>query len=224
MNGQSFFTNTTISRAQMLRPFPSMTGISQSNAPLGRVRTNGVELTFQRRFSRGISANLYYTGTRVRTADWVPNAFDRVPAWRLATASRPHRLTGTWIYQLPTGRRKTFFKTGLMSRVLGGIQMSGTFETQAGQLIDFPNRYFYGDPTKLAKDNPTLDEWFSTAGTTCAQTPGADTGWERCSQRAPANYQIRVFPTRIDGLRRDKTLQTNANIQKAERVQPLPVR
>jgi hypothetical protein len=191
-----------------------MTGVVWGAAPLGRVRTNGVEATFSRRFSRGFSTNVNFTGTHARVADFFPNPYDRVPAWRLHTGSRPYRLTATGIYQFPFGRRRMFFKKGLMSRVLGGMQLSGTFETQAGQLIDFSNRYYYGDLEDIRKDGPTLAEWFNTRGTNCSQTAGADTGWERCSQKGPASYQVRVFPSRIEGVRRDRTLQTNANVQK----------
>ena len=70
------------------------------------------------------------------------------------------------------------------------------------------------------KSDPTLDEWFNTSGTSCTQTPGTDTGWERCPQRAPGTYQVRVFPNRIAGLRRDKTFQTNANVQKEIGLRP----
>jgi hypothetical protein len=70
------------------------------------------------------------------------------------------------------------------------------------------------------KDDPTLDAWFNTTGTACNQTPGTDTGWERCPQRAPGTYQTRIFPNRIPGVRRDKTLQTNANVQKEIALRP----
>jgi len=45
MNTQSFFTNSTISRAQLLKPFPQMSGVTQEMSPLGRVRTHGIEAT-----------------------------------------------------------------------------------------------------------------------------------------------------------------------------------
>jgi hypothetical protein len=214
MSGQSFFNDNNVSRAQLLKAFPAMVGLTQSGAPLGRVRTNGVEMTFSRRFSRGLSANFAFTGTKGRAANWFPNAFDRVPAWREHTSSRPHRLTATGMYQLPFGRGKPFFKRGIAGKIAGRMQLSGTFEFQAGQLIDFSNRYYYGDIADILKDSPTLGEWFNTKGTGCGATPGESTGWERCSQRGPANYQVRIFPSRIGGLRRDHTLQTNANIQK----------
>jgi hypothetical protein len=220
MNTQSFFTSSTISRAQLLKAFPQMSGLTQESAPLGRVRTHGVELTFNRRLTRGWTTMLAYTGTKARSADWFPNAYDRQPAWEESNSSRPHRLTALGSYQFPFGRRKAFFKSGILSKVLGGMQIAGTFEVQSGPLLGWGNRYFYGDLSGIVKDDPTLDAWFNTTGTGCNQTPGTDTGWERCPQRAPGTYQTRIFPNRIGGLRRDKTLQTNANIQKEMALRP----
>src|SRR5262249_31967057 len=126
MSGQTLFTNSTISRAQLMKPFPAMTGLSQRNASLGSARTNGIEATFNRRFSKGFNLNVAYTGTSGRIADWFPNTFDRVPAWRESTASRPHRLTATGLYQFPFGRRKPFFKSGVMSKLLNGVQLGAS--------------------------------------------------------------------------------------------------
>jgi outer membrane receptor protein involved in Fe transport len=214
MNTQSFFTNSTISRAQLLKQYPQMTGLTQQMSPRGRVATNGVEVSFTRRFTRGWNGMLAYTGTKARAADWFPNPYDERPAWEESNSSRPHRLTASGMYQFPFGRRRAFFKSGVMSKLLGGMQLSGTFEYQSGPLVGWSNRYYYGDISDIVKDNPTIDQWFNNQGTDCTQTPGPNTGWERCSQRGPNTYQVRVFPNRISGLRRDRTLQTNANVQK----------
>src|SRR5262249_16963885 len=96
------------------------------------VRTHGVEVTFNRRFTRGWNMMLAYTGTKARAADWFPNPYDQRPAWEESNSSRPHRLTATGTYQFPFGRRKALFKSGVLGKVLGGIQVSGTFEYQSG--------------------------------------------------------------------------------------------
>jgi outer membrane receptor protein involved in Fe transport len=224
MSGQSFFTDTNKSRAQLLRPFPHMTAnLVYDNAPVGSVRTHGLEATFSRRWSRGWQMNASYTGTKAQAADWFPNPWNTVPAWREHGYARPYRITATGIYEFPFGRRKAFFKGGMLSKVLGGMQLSGTFETQPGAFMDWGNRYYYGDLNNIKKDDPTLNEWFNTAGAGCGETLGPDSGWNRCAQNAPANFQARIFPSRIAGLRRDRTLQINSNVQKsiplrAERV------
>jgi outer membrane receptor protein involved in Fe transport len=223
MNGITFFTDTNRSRAQLQKPFPHMPNLTYDNAPVGRVRTNGIEASFSRRWSKGWMMNVNFTGTKAQAADWFPNPWNTVPAWREHGYARPYRVTATGIYEFPFGRRKAFFKSGVMSKLLGGMQLGGTFETQAGAFMDWGNRYYYGDLDNIRKDEPTLNEWFNTKGTKCGESYGQDTGWERCSQNGPANYQSRIFPSRIPGLRRDKTLQTNANVQKtiplrAERI------
>ncbi len=214
MFGQNFFRNTTLSRGQLLKPFPQMTGLSQSMAPLGRVRTNGVELTFNRRFANGFTVYATYTGTQARAADWFPNAYDRVPAWRESNNSRPHRITATSTYQIPFGRRRAFFKSGAMSKLLGGMQIAGTTEWQPGPLLDWGNVYYYGNPDNIKLDSPGINQWINNAGTSCKDTPGPDSGFERCAARAPDSFQTRVFPTRLSGVRKAHSMQTNVNLQR----------
>ena len=101
-------------------------------------------------------------------ADWFPNAFDQVPAWRPSTASRPHRLTATGTYQFPFGRRRAFLKSGILSRIVGGMQISSTFEYQAGQLKATQN-YFYVNPktqtgTLKQRTPQRVHNWSFSAG------------------------------------------------------------
>jgi hypothetical protein len=101
-----------------------------------------------------------------------------------------------------------------MSRILGGMQLSGTFEWQPGPLLDWGNVYYYGNLAAIKLDNPTLAEWFNNTGVDCKATPGAATGFDRCAARGPDSFQARVFPQRLPGIRKDYTLQTNANVQR----------
>ena len=214
MNSQGFFTNSNVSRAQLLKEFPQMTGLSQSMTPLGRVRTNGIEASYNRRFSKGYTYMLTYTGTEARTADWLPNAYMRKPAWRQGNNARPHRFTALGTYQLPFGKGKLFLKEGWGRKILGGMQIAGTFEWQPGPLLDWGNIFYYGDINNIKLDNSTFDTWFNSAGTTCTQTPTANSGFERCANRNPDSYQNRTFPSRLPGVRKDFTMQNNANLQK----------
>jgi hypothetical protein len=69
--------------------------------------------------------------------------------------------------------------------------------------VDFGNLFYYGsDLNEILNVNRTWDAWFNTAN------------FERTAARGPAGYHMRVFPTRIDGLRVDSTNQWNANVAK----------
>ena len=81
---------------------------------------------------------------------------------------------------------------------MGDWQLSGTFEYQPAQLLNWNNLFFYGDLEDIQLDSPTLDRWFNT-----------DAGFEKDPNRVPANFQKRSFPFRVDGVRGFNLLTTN---------------
>ncbi len=202
MNSVSFFRGSTVQRQQLLRAFPHMTGLSRNYAPFGEVRVDSLEVNFQRRFSKGLTMSAGYTRLRARNADFYANEFEEQPTWRQSNNGRPHRFVANGIYQLPFGRRRTFLKSGTLSKLFGGFQTSITFQWQPGALLDFGNLFYYGSLDDINIDTRTLDHWFDTGD------------FEKNPARGPDSYHRRVFPTRIEGLRRDSTRQWNANLQR----------
>jgi hypothetical protein len=86
---------------------------------------------------------------------------------------------------------------------LGGWQVGVTYEYQPGPLIDWGNVFYYGsDVNAIGNVDRTWDQWFNTSD------------FERTSAKGPNSFHRRVFPTRIDGLRRDMTNWWNANLAK----------
>lgn len=212
MSTNGFFTSRTIRKNQLLRPYPQMSGLTYSDAPRGAVKADSLEVSVQRRFSRGFNLNFYYTAMRQRDRDFYANEFDAAPSWRISNNSRPQRVAASGIYELPFGKGRKHATSGLGHALLGGWQVGATYEYQPGPLIGFGNLYYYGDRSKIASDTRALDQWFNTAGVACGQPPGTDSGFERCSSRGPAAYQKRVFPTRLDGLRQGSTNTWNTNV------------
>ena len=88
--------------------------------------------------------------------------------------------------------------------VIGGWQLASTFEWQPGPLLDFgSNVWYYGDNLDSITDvTKSFETWFNTAN------------FERVSAIGPNSFHRRMFPTRLDALRRDHTLQWNANVSK----------
>lgn len=206
LSSSSFFRSGTIGKATLLRPFPHMTGLTKALIPAGKVRTDELNLSFERRFARGLGFNFMYTRLRNRSADYFHNEFDAEPAWREGRIGRPHRFAATGIVELPFGRGRAFLREGIPSALLGGFQVSLSYEWQPGPLINFGNLFYYGDLEEIRSDSPTLGQWFNTAG------------FERTPSKGPASYHVRVFPTRVDGVRADMTNLWNANIQREFRI------
>jgi hypothetical protein len=206
---QALFTSPTIPKHRLLRPYPHLSvgnnGLGAAALPLGKVRTHSLEVSFQRRFSQGLSLNASYVGMRAEEFLDIINEYEQAPTqWVTSQQARPHRVTAGTVFELPFGRGRAFLNNGgLLGMILGGWQTSHTFEWQPGPLLQFGNVFFYGDVNDIALGDPTLDRWFNV-----------DAGFERSSTRVPADFQERLFPLRIDGLRRDQTLLLNSTISR----------
>jgi hypothetical protein len=205
---QALFTSPTIQKNRLLRPFPHMSvgnGLQAGSLPLGKVRTHAVEVAFQRRFSQGLSLNAAYSG--IRAEEWlnVINEYDAAPTqWITSQNARPHRITLNGVWELPFGRGRRYLSDGgWLGKIFGGWQTGQTFEWQPGPLLQYANVFFYGDVNDIAIDDPTLDQWFNV-----------DAGFERSATRVPADFQERLFPFRVDGLRGDATLLLNSSISR----------
>ncbi|HKY20343.1 MAG TPA: hypothetical protein VJM31_03915, partial [Vicinamibacterales bacterium] len=222
MANNSFFQATTTQRANLIRQFPHLSGnplltsdqnpLQMNNRPLGVLKAHSLEISVARRYSNGLSASLAFSANKV-TENRVVEAFDREPtAWEPGLTSRPYRISGGAVYELPFGANKPFLKDGFVSKLVGGWQLGGTFEHQPGALIEFTNNVFFnGDINSIAKDNPeialqsdgTIDAtkyWFNTEG------------FERNAANRPADYQKRAFPFRVDNLRGPGYFLVNANV------------
>jgi hypothetical protein len=195
MAGNSFFTSRTIQKNRLLRAFPQMssgTGLYFEDLPVGKNRGKSIEITLDRRFANGFSANVVYTGTKFEDLTIV-DEYDRAPwYWLTSNEARPHRLTGSFNSELPFGRSKKFLNGGgVLSAIFGGWEIGGNFEYQPGALLQWNNNvFFYGDLEDIAVQDPTLDRWFNV-----------DAGFERHPARVPAAFQKRAFPFRVDGVR-----------------------
>ena len=67
----------------------------------------------------------------------------------------------------------------------------------------FSNGLFYGNLEDIPLANPTLARWFNT-----------DAGFEKDPAKAPAAFQKRTFPFRVDGVRGQNLTATNLSIQR----------
>jgi hypothetical protein len=225
MANNSFFQARTTQRQNLIRQYPHLSGnpltigsgnpLSLNNLPLGVLKAHSLEISVARRYSNGLSANFAFSANKV-TENRVVEAYDREPtAWEPSLNSRPYRITGGAVYELPFGGNKPFLNEGFVSKLVGGWQLGGTFEHQPGALLEFNTDVFFnGDMNNIAKDNPeialqrdgTIDPskyWFNTEGFVTA------------AAAQPAQYQKRAFPFRLDNLRGPGYFLVNANVNRS---------
>lgn len=199
---RSFFTSATIRKYQLLYPFPSYGGITRT-VPQGKVRTDSLEITVERRFSGGFNFYGGYTASRVNAADYFYNSWDTDTTWRKSNNSRPQRLVATTVAELPFGKgRKFLSRGGPLNLLVGGWQLSLAYEYQPGAIVGFGNVFYAGDLANITKGPQTFDHWFNTDG------------FQRVASKGPAAYHRRVFPVQIDDLRAQSYSVLNGNIGK----------
>jgi hypothetical protein len=189
MATNSFFTATTIHKSVIWAPFPQMNGLTKTE-PLGRARTEQLDVTANRRFAQGFNLNAAYTRLGAWAADYFPNAFDTSPAFEPTNNGRPHRIMTSAVLELPFGKGRRFLNQGLGNAALGGFQVTVLQEYQPGALVQFSSTSFYSGSnlSDICNTGPhTVAEWFNTSGFQTNPTLVATTG------------QARTFPNYISG-------------------------
>lgn len=206
------FTSPTIAKNRLLRPFPHMNGLTNTNVASGKARTHAMELSVQRRFARGFNLNASYTRMLQENKTFIDNEFERGPeTWWTSDSARPHRMTFTAIYEFPFGKGRRFLTSGILNHLLGGWQTAATYEFQSGPLLGWGNLFYKGDINSFEADatsgGKTLDQWFNT-----------NVPFEKVAANQPAAFQTRVFPRFFNGLRADGLSQWNGNLLREFRI------
>ena len=182
--------NAHATNAQLLSPFPQYCngGVGQTDAPVGQSFYNALQVNYNHRISKGLTALVSYTYSKfldnvegnngwayngpsnagVGTANNYNLAADK----SVDAGDIPQALVASYIYQLPLGRGKRVGSN--MGRagdaVLGGWEVSGIATFKGGIPIgifgnDQPS--YGGNPRPNVVGNvhvshPTTHEWFNT--------------------------------------------------------------
>ena len=218
MANNAFFQGPTFQAHRLLRPFSQYNtgnGLVYANLPLGENRGRSFQIAVNRRYANGFTANLALSFTKTRSNRTV-NEFDREPTlWLDDNESRPYRLSGGAVYELPFGANRRWLSDGgVLAALAGGWQLAGTFERQPGSLINFGTNAFYtGDINSIKKDDPEIA--LSTDGKVDPSKYWFNIeGFERNPARTPTSFTARAFPFQIDGLRGPGLQYVNLNIQR----------
>jgi hypothetical protein len=119
--------------ANALRPYPGFANIRLSENA-GRSEYNGLQLSLERRFRRGLGFGLAYTLSKVQDngsdkRNLMFNAYDDSGYWGISDNDRTHVLAVHYLYELPFWRQQDT----LVKKILGGWQLSGVTFFQSGR-------------------------------------------------------------------------------------------
>jgi hypothetical protein len=198
------YTSSTMSRSSLLLPYPEFGNITYLD-PVGYSWYHALQTQVDKRFAKGFTFQMAYTWSRAMDATTFLNAQDPMPYESLSSIDRAHRITGSGIWELPFGRGRRFgnHMPGAINFIAGGWQLSGAFQRQSGQPIDWGQMIITGDSSKLAlpSDQRNVDHWFNTSI------------FDRASGDQVAS-NIRTFPLRFSNVRFDSQRRLDFSLNK----------
>jgi hypothetical protein len=178
--------NATIPQYQLLSPYAQFcnSSVTENDAPVGFSDYNALQVTYNHRISKGLTAMISYTYSKFLdnvegNQSWAYNG-NSGPAnnYNLAAEKSvdggdiPQSLVASYVYQLPVGRGKTF-GSGMgraVNAVLGGWELSGIATFKSGIPISISGNdiaTFGGNPRPdvigdVHASHRSINEWFNT--------------------------------------------------------------
>lgn len=154
----------TVTRGQLLRPYPHFTGIQIQSEPIGESRYDALQMKLTRRFANGFSITGSYAFTKQLERTRFLNDQDVLPVKELTAFDLPQRFVVAGAYELPFGPGRMFLGSakGVLARLVEGMQVNAVFQAQSGIPIEISGAESLGRSAKLDSGAQTLANWFDT--------------------------------------------------------------
>jgi len=182
----------TITRAQLMKPFPDYTAVSLYRNNLGATDYWGITIKLERRWSHGLTFLVSYTRSHLEDDAGsvfdasiltgpilnapVADAFNRSLDRDVSTGDMPHVFVTSAVWDVPVGRGRRYHPGGILGAVVNDWSLASIVTLQSGlpvavtQATNF-NAFagfgtqrpnLVGDP-ELTPDERTMAHWFNTA-------------------------------------------------------------
>ena len=128
-------TQPTVSRAQLLRPYPQFTDVIPLYAAGAKSRYNALQITGRKRLSGGLMFEGSYTFAKAEEIGMNhQDSYNIEASWALASYDINHRFVMSYLYELPFGRNRRFASgaSPIVNAIIGGWQFNGITTLQAG--------------------------------------------------------------------------------------------
>ncbi|MBV9036771.1 MAG: hypothetical protein JO182_19935 [Acidobacteriaceae bacterium] len=219
--GNPALNGATISRQQLLKPFPQFTSVSYAFESVGKLWYDSLQVSATKRYSAHLVLALAYTFSKNLDGTTFINPQDPRPTKQLASSDRPHRIVLSGVYQLPFGKGRKFL--GGVSRgweqLVGGWEYNFIGTLQSGTPLSYPgNLNLIADPQVSNQSNSLYfnDCVLQQNGTSTAPNdtrkafvPCTNPAWQ-----VPATNSLRSIPTYSSVLRNPYRAQWDMSLNK----------
>jgi len=236
--GTTRFTNQTISRFELARPFPAFGGFSMNQQNLGKMTYDSLQLVANKRWAKGVTINTSYTWVPRWTEDGA-NTTTGIGAAYVDEVSllknhgpyfsqRKHRLTASGVWELPWYRNEK----SVAGYLLGGWSIAPMLVFQSGQPWDMPGNVDLApgiDPKTIALSGkkegqfmygvkPCIGQRNATTGKYDLLSVSTAYGCTEPYFLIREAFQRRTAMFRYDEFRRPSFWQVDVNFAKATRI------
>ncbi|HEY8458886.1 MAG TPA: TonB-dependent receptor [Blastocatellia bacterium] len=127
----------TLQLQQALRPFPQYSGFSAVASQTGHSTYNGLEVSLQKRYSKGLWLMSSYTFSKTLVSENGQNIYAAITEKVVSNANRPHIFALGYVYELPIGRGKAIGGNmhPVLNAFIGGWSISAVHRYQSGTPI-----------------------------------------------------------------------------------------
>ncbi len=221
-NPNSSLRSATVTRAQLLSPFPQYTGVSDYRPHIGSLSYEGLQVNLQHRFSRGLSATASYVwakaidtggpGNNSGQGTSVENIYNIAQDRSLSRFDVPRRFVASGVWELPVARRTKNTAAKILAK---GWQMSGTWIWQRGTPISVTTStgitggFAYRRADRLPGSVASYDESMARAN--------AEQGVPWFNTAAflnPTEYRLGTAARTYSDLRRDNYRNVNVSLSR----------
>ncbi|MDX2180325.1 MAG: TonB-dependent receptor [Bryobacteraceae bacterium] len=155
----------TVTRGQLLRPYPHFTSIEAQAVPRGSSRYDALQIKATRRFAEGFSMTAAYSFTKQLERTRFLNQQDTELTKELNEFDIPQRFVVSSAYELPFGPGKKFLSgaNGFTRRLVEGMQLNVLYVAQSGIPLTITGAESTGVSAKLGSGEETVQRWFNTS-------------------------------------------------------------
>ena len=230
----------TIPIAQLLKPYPQYTTVSQYRNNVGTTLYHGIDAKVEQRFSRGLSYLVSYTRSKLVddassvfdasiltgpvTSFPVADSFDRRLERDYSTGDIPHVFVASAVWEVPSGSHGRNRASRTLGALVNGWTLTGLLTLQSGSPLAITqttnNNAFAGFGTQRPNlvANPTLpaaersvSRWFDTKA--FETSPQFTIGTSpRNPVRGPGYRNLDIALIRRVPLRSNKNLEIRAEV------------
>jgi hypothetical protein len=150
-NGTSWYTAATISRNQILRPFPQFSGLTEMMLNTGRSWYNSLQSLYTMRVRNSINLNVNYTFAKNLQRSGYLDPQNDVMQQGVTQYDRPHRFVASMIGQLPFGKGRRWLNGahGWTGRLVSGWETTFLLNMMSGMPWALPSNAMYLKDARL---------------------------------------------------------------------------